>query len=243
MIEVQKIRLNKYISQSGYCSRRQADELIKQRKVILNNITVKELGCKIDPIHDVVRIKNGPTLKPSQKKILLMMNKPKGYVCTKKDQYANRTVYDLLPHQFQHLFSIGRLDKDSEGLLLFTNDGELSNKLMHPKFKKEKTYRLTIRGRLEEKELEQIQSGMRLIKFRTLPAKVKEISFDKEENRSVLEMTITEGKKRQIRETFLALKHPVKKLVRLVFGPYRLLKLKPGEFEIISTKSKIKRKK
>lgn len=135
-----KIRLNKYISRSGYCSRRKADEYIKNSKVFLNNRIVKDLGTKIDPSIDIIRIKNGPVLKPAKKNTLIAMNKPKGFLCTKKDQYANRTVYDLLPHKYHSLFTIGRLDKDTEGLLLFTNDGELANTLAHPRYEKKKKY-------------------------------------------------------------------------------------------------------
>ncbi|MGE3278320.1 MAG: pseudouridine synthase [Candidatus Altimarinota bacterium] len=227
------VRLNKYISQTGYCSRRKADELIEQGKVLVNNVPVKELGTKIDPDVDEVRIKQGPILKPSKKKVLLMLNKPKGYVCTKSDPFESKTVYELLPPQYQSLVTIGRLDKDTEGLLLFTNDGELANQLAHPKFGKEKTYLVTARGQLDEKDLKRISKTMYLRDYVVKGAKVKEMSFDKEKDRAIYEVTISEGKNRQIHNMFLVLKHPVKRLMRTSFGEYKLGTLKTGEFKLL----------
>lgn len=228
------VRLNKYISQSGYCSRRQADELIEKGKVLVNSVPIKELGTKVDPNLDEIRIKQGPTLKPAAKKTLIMMNKPKGYVCTKSDPFETTTVYQLLPPQLQHLFTIGRLDKDTEGLLLFTNDGELANQLTHPKFGKEKIYQVTIRGKLDEKDLKRLSKPMYLRDYVVKGAKVKEISYDKEKDRSLMEVTISEGKNRQIHNMFLVLKHPVKKLLRVSFGDYKLGNLRTGEFKEVS---------
>ena len=227
------MRLNKYIAQSGYCSRRQADELIRKGKVFVNDRLVKEMGIQVDLSMDAVRIKGGPTLKASKKKILLMLHKPKGYVCTRRDPYANKTVYELLPKQYHHLNSIGRLDKDSEGLLLFTNDGDLANQLTHPKYEKAKVYRITIRGKLSEDALRRLKKGMRLREYRVQPVQVKIISHDSEQDTSIYELTLKEGKKRQIRNMFLVLKQPVKRLVRIRFGPYALGRLKIGEWKII----------
>ena len=228
------MRLNKYISQSGYCSRRKADELIVQGKVLVNSRPVKVLGTKIDPEIDDVRIKNGPSLKPSKQKVLLMLYKPKGYVCTKSDQHANRTVYDLLPEPYNRFISIGRLDKDSEGLLLFTNDGDLANELAHPRHNKEKKYLVTVRGLLSDKELGRIEKGMKLYEYRTAPAKVKMLGYDQEKDRSQVEIILTEGKKRQIRNMFLALNHPVKALLRFEFGKYKLGGLNVGEWKLLA---------
>lgn len=232
------IRLNKYISQTGYCSRRQADELIEKGKILVNNVPIKELGTKINPETDEVRIKQGPVLKASKKKTLLMMNKPKGYVCTKSDPFESKTVYELLPPQFQSLFTIGRLDKDTEGLLLFTNDGELANQMTHPKFGKEKTYLVTVRGKLDEKDLKRLSKPMYLRDYAVKAAKVREINFDADKDRSLLEVTISEGKNRQIHNMFLVLKHPVKRLVRVSFGPYNLGKLRTGEMVEVNIENK-----
>lgn len=235
MTETNSIRLNKFISQSGYCSRRHADELIEKGKVLVNNVPVKLLGTKIDPTQDEVRIKQGPTIKPPQKKMLIMMNKPKGYVCTRKDPFETQTVYQLLPTSLQGLFSIGRLDKETEGLLLLTNDGELSNELAHPKYGKEKTYVATVRGKLDEKDLKRLSKPMYLRDYAVKGAKLGEISYDATADRSTVEVTISEGKNRQIHNMFLVLKHPVKKLVRVSFGPYKLGKMKTGEWKEIRT--------
>jgi len=227
------MRINKFISSTGYCSRRQADELVRLGKVMINNRVVTQLGTKIDPETDQVRIKGGPTLQQPKKTILIMLNKPKGYICTHKDEHANRTVYELLPKQYQQLFTIGRLDKDSEGLLLFTNNGELAQKLAHPKFEKEKTYLVTVRGRLDEKSFQLIEKGLRLRTGKLLPAQAKEISYDKVKGRSTLEVIIKEGKNRQIRNMFLVLHHPVKGLIRVKVGKHRLGRLKTGEWMLI----------
>jgi len=226
------MRINKHIAQSGYCSRRRADELVLAGKVLVNDRVVKEVGTQIDPEHDVVRVKGGPTLRPRsrRKNLLLLMHKPKGYVCTKRAQAGQRTVFELLPPEYQHLNTVGRLDKDSEGVLLFTNDGELSNRLTHPKYGKEKVYIVTVRGRVVDKDLQQIRKGMRLISYSTAPALAKLISYQEQDDRSVLEIVLREGKKRQIRNMFLALKKPVKKLVRVRFGEWKVGKMKPGDF-------------
>lgn len=224
------VRLNKFIAQTGYCSRRQADEYIESGKVMVNDRPVSQMGMKIDPSRDTVRIKGGPTLQKASKTILLMMNKPKGYVCTKKDRFASKTVYDLLPEDLQSLFTIGRLDKMTEGLLLFTNDGDFANKMAHPRFEKNKTYRVTCRGQLSDKNIKEMETGMRLREYRILPAKVKLIFHDEKKDRTIYEITIQEGKNRQIHNMFLAVKHPVKSLVRVSFGRYDLGKLKPGEY-------------
>jgi len=227
------MRINKYISQSGYCSRRQADQLVSAGRVIVNDRVVREMGVQVNPDLDKVRIKDGPEIKLPQRQILLMLHKPKGYVCTKSDPFANRTVYELLPPEYRQLFSVGRLDKDSEGLLLFTNDGELSEQLTHPRFGKAKTYLVTIRGRLNEKEVKRLEEGIRLRAYRAQPATVNEINYNPKEGRATIELILKEGKKRQIREMMLALKHPVKRLLRTAFGPYKLGSLKAGEFSML----------
>lgn len=191
------------------------------------------MGTKVDPENDQVRIKGGPIISQPKKNILILMNKPKGYVCTKSDRHAKRTVYELLPDDLQGLFSIGRLDKDSEGLLLFTNNGQLAQEMGHPKFGKKKVYRVHVRGQADEKDIEQIEKGMSLLEYKTAPAKAEIIWYDAKEGRTILEVTLKEGKKRQIRNMFLALKKPVKKLVRVAFGKYKLGKMKPGEFKTV----------
>lgn len=224
------MRLNKFIASTGHCSRRQADELIDRGKVLVNNMPAK-MGMQVDPENDQVRIKGGPTLSApsSNETILVAMNKPKGYVCTRNEEQASRTVYDLLPKEFKKLNSIGRLDKDSEGLLLFTNNGELANQMTHPKFGKEKTYIVTVRGQVTEKELGQIRKGMHLLEYKTAPAQATLIQLNTTDNTSTVELKLKEGKKRQIRNIFLALKKPVKKLVRTQFGSWSLGSLKPGD--------------
>lgn len=227
------MRINKYIAGTGYCSRRAADVLIKAGKILLNDVPVKEMGTQVEPGKDVVRIKGGNVLRADGRKTLLMMNKPKGYICTKMDKHAKHTVYELLPDELQSLKTIGRLDKDTEGLLLFTNDGDLANRLAHPKYAKKKTYRVLVRGKIEEKSLDRLRKGGVLKAYKVQPAEVVELGYDKEKNRTKLVVTITEGKKRQIHNMFLSIKHPVKYLQRITFGPYKLGNLKLGRLKII----------
>lgn len=232
------MRLNKFISHSGYCSRRKADELISTGKVMINNVPVKELGSQVDPEVDVIRIKNGPELQLEKETTLLLFHKPKGYICTKHDDHADRTVYDLLPEKYQSFNTIGRLDKDSEGLLLFTNNGEFAHQLGHPKFGKSKVYQVSVKGKVTEKDLDKIRKGMRLLEYSTAPAQATMMNYSEKDNRTDVEIVLKEGKKRQIRNMFLALKKPVKKLVRIQFGKYRLGSLKPGEIKIIPVSDK-----
>ena len=224
------MRLNKFLSQCGYCSRRQADELIAEGKVLVNLAPLKIMGAQIDPDKDVIQIKGGPILRLPKQSRVILMNKPKGAICTKQDEHASRTVYEYLPPELQSFVSIGRLDKDTEGLLLFTNDGDLANKLAHPRYGKEKTYRVTCRGRLTDKDLERMRKGMRLLEYSVSPAEVTEIRHFPEKDRTEYEITIKEGKNRQIHNMFLACKKQVKKLVRVSFGPYELGNLKPGHW-------------
>lgn len=232
------MRLNKFLSQSGYCSRRQADELIAAGKVLVNKAPLKMMGAKVDPNLDEVQIKGGPILRLPKNSRIILMNKPKGTICTKKDKHASKTVYELLPQELQSFVSIGRLDKDTEGLLLFTNDGDLANEMAHPRHGKEKTYLVTCRGQLSEKDLTRMRKGIRLLKGRVSPAEVREIHHDPKNDRTVYEVTIREGKNRQIHNMFLACKKPVKKLVRVAFGPYQLGKLKPGQWMEVKLSSR-----
>lgn len=227
------IRLNKYIASSGHCSRRKADELISSGEVLINNAVTKELGQKVDPHSDVVRIKNGPIIRPQTETILIALHKPKGYVCTKSDPFHTKTIYNLLPKQLSHLFPIGRLDKESEGLLLLTNNGDMANLMAHPRHQKLKIYQVEVRGEVMPKAIAKIAKGMHLKEYKTSPAMAKVLYLKKEENRTVLEVRLKEGKKHQIRNMFLFLGNPVKRLVRLSIGPYHLGTLKKGEWHRI----------
>jgi 23S rRNA pseudouridine2605 synthase len=224
-------RLNKYIASTGYCSRRKADELIENSKIIVNGRAVINMGTKVDPEEDEIRIKNGPILQQIKTTTLIALYKPKGYICSKADPHNSRTVYQLLPKQLQHLFTIGRLDKDTEGLILLTNNGELANIYTHPRHQKLKTYIVECRGKLTEKAISRMEKGMHLREYKTNPAHAKVLRFNNVKNRSTVEVHLKEGKKPQIRNMFLAVGNPVKHLLRTGFGPYTLGHLSIGEWK------------
>jgi 23S rRNA pseudouridine2605 synthase len=227
-----EIRLNKFIASTGHCSRREADRLIEDGRVYVNNYKIEKLGTKIDDQKDGVRI-DKKVLKP-KKHVVIALNKPKGFVCTKKATHGEKTILELLPKNLHYLNPVGRLDKDSEGLLLLTNDGELANKLTHPTKHVEKEYVATVKGKIEENIVDEIKKGVRIEGYKTRPAKAKIIHAG--EDRSVLVIELKEGKKRQIREMMFFLGHRVKKLERVRIGKYKLdTKMPRGAFAYLSS--------
>ena len=212
----------------GIASRRKAEELIRNKQVRING-KLATIGQRIDPSKDTINV-GQKRLKKLPPLIYLLIYKPVGYVSTVKDELNRKTVMDLVPQKLKsyRLYPVGRLDYDSEGLMLLTNDGDYAYQLTHPKFEIEKTYRVTVKGIPSERDIEKLTTGIWLTKrFKTAPAKLNCIQQDKGE--SIWEITIHEGKKRQVRRMFEAIHHPVKKLVRVKLGPYELGKLKPKE--------------
>ena len=221
------IRLQKAIAASGAASRRGAEELILAGRVAVDGEKVTTLGTKVNPARQVVTIDGKPLAKPENFQYW-MLHKPKGVVTTVKDIHARKTVLDLLPPEADaRLFPVGRLDKDSEGLVLLTNDGDLANRVMHPRHHAPKHYRVWIIGRPTSQTLDKLQKGVELEDGTvTAPARVyvKAASPD----RSKLSIVLYEGKKRQIRRMCEAVGHPVLRLIRVGLGPLRLGKLEPG---------------
>lgn len=210
------IRLNKFIASTGYCSRRAADALIEEGKVFVNNFPITKLGTQIDPDKDAIRV--GKKVIQPRKHVTIALNKPKGYVCTKREFAGEKSVMELLPASLQHLFPIGRLDKDSEGLLFLTNDGDLSLRLTHPSTKMEKEYEVTVKGTLTQESLALLLKGVWTGSYKARAAKIHLVHSDAE--RSVVRIILTQGKKRQIREMMFQVGHRVKKLVRFRVGKY-----------------------
>ncbi|MCS7300448.1 MAG: rRNA pseudouridine synthase [Fimbriimonadales bacterium] len=224
-------RLQKWLAYCGYGSRRACERLIEQGRVQVNGI-VAQLGAKVDPKRDVITV-DGKRVQPPQDFVYLMLHKPRGYVTTRKDPHAPRTVMELLQGAPPNLFPVGRLDADSEGLLLFTNDGALAHRLMHPRYKLPKTYRVWVRGVLSERALKQLREGVPLEDGITAPAQVKLIRSDGQQ--SLLEVVLHEGRKRQIRRMCQAVGHPVQRLVRIAIGNLRLPRdLPPGKWRLLS---------
>lgn len=224
--EPQLIRLNRYLAQSGLCSRREADRWIADGRVKVNGRTVTELGVQVDGTNDVV-VAAGEVLRPSLVLTYIMLNKPAGYVTTASDEKGRLTVFHLVKTPVR-VFSVGRLDRDSEGLLLLTNDGDLSYRLTHPRFKVKKTYRVILKDALDERAAKALQRGVRIDEARHPVA--GELRFPNQEDRRFCEITIMEGRNRQVRKMFSAVGYAVKRLQRLQIGPLRLGRLGVGEW-------------
>jgi len=224
-----KKRLQKILSELGIASRRKAEELILQGSVTVNG-RVATIGMKADPEEDHIKVAGKLVAGPQQKgipKVYLMFHKPKGVVTTLSDPEGRPAVKDYLNEVKHRVFPVGRLDFDSEGLLLLTNDGDLAHALLHPSHEIPKTYLVKIKGEIEEEKVGILRRGVKLEDGITLPARVKRVR--KSENNSWIEMTIREGKKRQIRRMLEKVGHPVLKLKRVSIGPLQLGALKPGE--------------
>ncbi len=225
------VRLNKFLSDSGLCSRRQADEYIGEGRIMLNGEPCTDHSVRIDPRKDRILF-DGIIVTPRQELKYIIINKPRGYPVTKKDEYGRKTVYSLLPKECQNYKYAGRLDMDSEGLLLLTNDGDMIQSLSHPRMKIEKVYRVDVNSTLDRNQLEQLRSGVMIEGRKTLSAGV---FVKKTENgKSTLKIVITEGRKRQIRLMIEAVNARVLSLRRLQFGPLKLGDLLPGEWRLLN---------
>lgn len=222
-------RLQKVIAQSGVCSRRKAEELIKEGKVRVNSHVVSELGVKLSP-SDIIEV-NGKRLK-LEKKEYYILNKPKGVISSTKDQFDRLSVVDLIPSK-NRLFPIGRLDYDTTGLLLLTNDGEFANLLMHPSSKVEKTYIVALDGILNINQIKALENGVKIDGVMTLPAKLKLVSKDEKKNTSKVKITIFEGKNHQVKKMFNAVGLNVKKLHRESYSEFDLNGLASGDYRKI----------
>ena len=212
------------MAHAGIASRRAAEELIVRGKVRVNGKVVRELGTTVDPA-DRVDV-SGKVVVFEQAPAYLLMHKPVNVVTTMHDPQGRRTVAQLIPKGLPRVVPVGRLDYDTSGVLLLTNDGELANRLTHPRYGVEKTYRAVIRGKLTPAELKQLQAGVQLDEHRAGEARLRVVASARET--SVLDLTIHEGKNRQVRRMFEAVGHPVLELVRLRFGPLKLGDLPPG---------------
>jgi 23S rRNA pseudouridine2605 synthase len=223
-------RLQKIIAEMGIASRRKAEELITEGRVTVNGKTAV-IGMKADLSADHIKV-DGKLLVNPEKKVYFIFNKPAGVVTSLSDPEGRPTVNDFLRGIKQRVFPVGRLDYDSEGMLILTNDGEFTHAVLHPSRKIPKTYLVKIKGALEEEEIIKLRSGIRLDRSVTAPAKVKRLR--KAEHNSWIEMTITEGKKRQIRRMLDRVGHPVIRLMRIRIGGLEMGPLKPGVFRRIT---------
>ena len=230
-------RIHKIIADAGILSRRKAEEAIRQGRVTLNDQVVTKLGTKADPSKDLIRVDDQRVKLKTENQVILF-HKPKNVITTRSDPEGRPTVYEYLPHFYRSLKSVGRLDFLSEGLLIFTNDGELAYHLTHPRFKVEKKYLVKIKEPLDDKKIQKLQ---RKIQLDDGPGKFKSITCTQLNNKTgVYEIVISEGRNRFIRRMIEALGHSVLKLKRTEMGPFKLDKLPPGKFEEIKKERLLK---
>lgn len=220
------MRLNKYIASAGICSRRKADELIENGNVKVNGAVVKTMGWQVEE-DDVVEA-NGRVIEAVNKKIYVVVNKPLGYITSMQDEKDRDTVADLVADIPQRLFPVGRLDYNTTGLLIMTNDGELTQTLTHPRHEVYKTYVAKVAGVISDSRLAKLRKGVDIGGFVTSPAKVRLVR--QMPRRAVVEISIREGKNRQVRKMFAAVGNKVQDLHRTAIGEIRLGRLKEGHY-------------
>ena len=224
-----EIRLNKYIANSGVCSRREADNLILAGVVTVNGEVVTELGTKVNINTDDIRF-NGERLK-GETKVYIVMNKPRGYVTTASDPHADKTVMDLLKGCPSRVFPVGRLDKNTTGVLMFTNDGEIAEKLTHPSYDKKKIYQVSLDSKLRQEDFEKIISGIELSDGMIA---ADELEYIEEDDHRKLGIEIHSGKNRIVRRIFESLGYEVKALDRVYFAGLTKKGLKRGEWRFLT---------
>ncbi len=227
----EKIRLQKLIADCGIASRRKAEQLIAEGKVRVNG-RVAGIGDKVDPDVDKVTVGSRKLVPHSSRKVYIMLHKPRGFVTTMEDEMGRKCVAELVANVEQRVFPVGRLDRDSEGLLIMTNDGDFANRISHPRSHVSKTYRVTVRQQVTEEMLAKLSEGLMIDGQMTLPADVNLIT--KEENRNVMQITLYEGRNRQIRKMCEELGLEVIRLKRTSVGNVKLGMLKPGDWRDLS---------
>ncbi len=224
------VRLQKFLSEAGVASRRASEQIILEGRVAVNGEKVKELGAKIEPGKDQVSV-DGKPVRP-RRKIYVALNKPVGVVCSRKDEFERPTIYSLLPAEWGHLHSVGRLDYNSEGLLFLTNDGELSLRLTHPRYGVRKKYLATVEGKVAAETLRRFIRGVwyQGEKYKAEAARLLSASH----SQSVVELELAEGKNREVRQLFQSQDHMVKRLQRIQFGKIKLGELRPGKWRALT---------
>lgn len=223
-------RLQKFLSECGVASRRASEKLILQGKVKVNGEVVTELGRKVDPLHDRVTVRE-KIVRPPPRGVLLF-NKPRGVVSTLDDPQGRPTVADFITKHFKSYYPVGRLDYDSTGLLLLTNDGELAQHLLHPRYGFKRVYHAKVSGRMAEKTARKLQQGVRLDDGLARALEIK--LLEDGEDSTWIEVVVGEGRNRLVRRMMEKVHHPVNKLKRVAHGPFRLGKLKPGQVKKLS---------
>lgn len=225
------MRLQKFLAHAGIASRRGAEEMIRQGRVTVNGRVVREMGVVIDPASDAVKC-GGKLVRPSAGRKYFLLYKPRAVVSTLADPEGRPTVRDYLPSRAGRVYPVGRLDWDAEGVILFTDDGDLANRLAHPRFGAERTYHVKVRGSLGENELKRLRSGVRLEDGTVHPEKVRPLR--RSETSTWLSLTLREGRYHEVKRIFSALGFAVQKLRRVSFAGLAAGSLQPGEWRALS---------
>lgn len=223
------MRINKYIASCGIASRRKAEEIILQERVKVNGNIVKDLSFKIDEENDLVEIDN-EKINMKKENIYIVLNKPEGYITTVKDQFDRPSVIDLLTDIKERIYPIGRLDYETSGLLILTNDGDLTYKLTHPKHEVSKVYIARVKGIPTYEEITNFENGLYIEDYKTSPAKIKILEKNEEKNYSICQIQIHEGRNRQVRKMCKAINHPVQRLKRVAMGKITLKGTEVGKY-------------
>jgi pseudouridine synthase len=224
-------RLNKFLAHAGVCSRREADRMIAEGRVRVNGRVVQELGLKVDGAHDRI-VADGRTVRPeAEGPLFVLLYKPAGPVVSVKDPFGRSTVMDLLPKLAARVYPVGRLDAETEGVLLLTNEGETAHRLTHPRYEVSKVYEALVEGQTAEADLDKVRRGLFLDGRRTAPARVRVLRRGSQW--TLVGLEIHEGRKREIRKLLEAVGHRVKKLRRVAFAGLTLEGLKPGQWRFL----------
>jgi pseudouridine synthase len=230
-MESNLVRINKFIAMHSDIARRTVDEFISQGRVTINGVSITQPGFKVDPSKDKVSV-DGEPIKISTKKVYVILNKPVNIISSVSDEKRRKTVVDIVNLK-ERIFPVGRLDFDTTGLILLTNDGDFANKIMHPKFKVNKTYVVQISRPLEERHKIKLMKGIKIEGKRTGPC---EITFPKRDDFSTVSITIHEGRNRQVRNMFEHYGYFVRSLHRSSYGPLTVAGLKSGEWRFLTAK-------
>lgn len=228
------MRINKYIASCGVSSRRKAEELINSSRVKVNGVIINELSHQIDELKDKVEV-DGKLISLSNKNVYIALYKPEGYITTVKDQFGRPNVLDLIKDIEERLYPVGRLDYETSGLLLLTNDGDLTFKLTHPKHNVDKVYRAKLKGIPNDTEIKNFERGLEIEDYITAPAKIKVLKSFKDKGYTECEIRIHEGRNRQVRKMCRAINHPVLKLKRVNLGEIGLKNLNEGEYRHLTS--------
>lgn len=231
---MEEIRLQKYMADCGIASRRKCEEFITNGSVKVNGIVVKELGVKVNPNNDLVEYRGKKVENLNDKKVYVLLNKPIGYVTTVKEQFNRPNVMDLVKNIKTRIVPVGRLDMYTSGAIILTNDGDFIYKVTHPKYEIEKTYIVTLRGKVLGEEIEKLKNGVKIDDYISGNAKVKIIKYDIEKNETRLEIIIHEGKNREVRKMCAAIGKKVLALHRAKIGDIEVRPLEIGKYRLLT---------